>query len=90
MMENERDLAKWRKTIIEKRKKRAARRRQALARLTAMLLVLFIFLSGLMYALYCLIVWGNNIYNDYQAVYSGYKERQQQRLGNVDPKFVGN
>lgn len=75
--------------IMRKRKLQARRRRRALFRL---LLLSFIFAAcaiGIIFVGHKLINWGSYIYGEYQSMYQGYTERQQERRGVIDPRFDG-
>ncbi len=83
------ELASLRESIKQKRRIRAQRRRKALFRLLILLLLLLALVAGLIYAGYKIYTIGDNAYQNYQAVYAGYKERRQQRLGDIKPDFDG-
>ena len=74
------ELASLRESIKQKRRIRAQRRRKALFRLLILLLLLLALVAGLIYAGYKIYTIGDNAYQNYQAVYAGYKERRQQRI----------
>lgn len=78
-----------RRNILQKRQARARRRRRALLRLFFLLIFLGAVAAGILFAGYTLVSWGSRIYQEYQTIYTGYTERQQERRGTVDPKFDG-
>ena len=78
-----------RQNILRKRQARARRRLKALVRLFFLLVFFGAVAAGVLFAGYTLISWGSSIYHEYQAMYAGYTERQQERRGAVDPKFDG-
>lgn len=78
-----------RENILRKRKIQARRRRKALLRLFFLLVFLGAILASVLYVGYTVISWGSSVYQEYQNMYAGYTERQQERRGTVDPKFDG-
>ena len=75
--------------IMRKRKMQARRRRRALFRLLLLTILLIAILTGIVFVGYKLVSWGQYIYGEYQAIYAGYTERQEQRRGIIDPRFDG-
>ena len=78
-----------RENILRKRKIQARRRRKALLRLFFLLVFLGAILAGVLYVGYTVVSWGSRIYQEYQAMYAGYTERQQARRGEIDSRFDG-
>lgn len=78
-----------RQNILRKRQARARQRRRALMRLFFLLIFFGAVAAGILFLGYTLVSWGGRIYHEYQTMYAGYTERQQERRGTVDPKFDG-
>src|SRR5574344_546484 len=87
-MGNEQDNI-TRQHILYKRKLQAQRRRRALMKLLFLLMFLGAVIVGVLYVGYTLVSWGSNVYHEYQSMYAGYSERQQNRRGSIDPRFDG-
>ena len=78
-----------RNNIIRKRKQRARRRRQILFRLTLFLLFTGALLVGIVYAGYQAVSWSTRAYQQAQADYQAYTERQEREIGPLNPQFQG-
>ena len=75
--------------IMRKRKQQARRRRRALFRLLLLSIIFAACAIGIIFVGYKLVNWGSYIYGEYQSMYQGYAERQQERRGVIDPRFDG-
>lgn len=87
-MGNEDELS-TRQKIILRRRQLARKRRRAMIKLFFLLLFGGALLLAIMFVGYKLVSWGNNMYEQYQAMYAGYTARQHERRGDVDARFDG-
>ncbi len=76
-------------TIAQRRRRVAAQRRKIMLRRLFGMFVMAIIVLLIMFLGYNLITWGVHKYNEYQAMYAGYEQRQIERRGQVDPRFDG-
>lgn len=75
--------------VKRKRKLLARRRRKAFFRLILLIAAFAAIVSAVVFAGMQLVSFGENLYKDYQAMYAGYAERQEKRLGSIDSRFDG-
>jgi len=83
------DLSVTRENIRRKRQALARKRRRAMLRALVLMFIGGVFVTIVLACTFLFIRWSARVYDEYQTAYTGYTQRQQEKIGTPNPLYAG-